>query len=609
MAIDRVRIDGNSGAPVVLLARLTVVRATDELRVGLFEGLTAIGATMVGPDEVPLPDPARTKRLVASCEAELTEALDAVGEATHAFDATMVAERVALDDVKAARAASVQATERATARRSLLAETGQRRDVIATQIDQARTKLSGLELQVQTLVSASKLIDAESARVSPRRRTDDTSRLAKIATAAREADFDTYADRLEAWIAAIEDGSADTHPRALELLERHELIERRWAQAGRGRIEDSAEIAAARSRLDQLTALIGQLESQLATGGIGAVARQRIETAHADLLKADEGGRRAARSADEAREVEGQLLTQNGFDSYTDFMIASSTLGFGQHTRQKLQASRADLAKCVSELKRAVTATETAVAAVHVERCELLDHARSLIGGDDAASEDAGDSTLEWDNAMEALRSILAVPGILDELLVAVSSRCNTVQDAVDAQLLKIVGHESELDELVAAMATINRATIDDDVVAFAAIEEAAINKHALAVEARDTAARVVADAKTARAMAAARVNDARRTRYDSLDVDDARRVLGDRCASIRADSTGGVTILMCGGLNWMDARDLIATLDELAVPDTQIVYFSDQPSVWALAKSRHCLAHVRQRRSLANVRRRHSKR
>jgi chaperonin cofactor prefoldin len=320
--------------------------------------LTGDGLPVVGPGDLPPPDPAA--QLVAR-DVVLAAVVDAREHQRHAIEER---ERIARlhDATAAAVTAGTEERQGCTSRvvdvDAALAALDQRpaslaseRTVATDAADAATRRLEELR-EVRTALAAA-LGPAEDGAVL--RIGDDTGALADLVDrAARLGGLPADQHReIRRWLAALADGSAPVSAAARALMDEVQAVETAWQQAAAVGIEGDPTVAALvaeRSELGDNHALFQDLAS---SGMLGQTAKSQIDAAHVAVLQAPKGQEEAAAAA------ELEVLARYGFDSYLEYTIATSTRSVGQAVEEKLQ----ELTERIEGLDRRLAEARAAAAA------------------------------------------------------------------------------------------------------------------------------------------------------------------------------------------------------------------------------------------------------
>ncbi|UDY34331.1 hypothetical protein [Dermatobacter hominis] len=320
--------------------------------------LVGDGLPLIGPGDLPAPDPTALRAARDAAVAELGVAREhlrrAIDERDHLArlrDATAAAVTAGAEerDGCVARVADVDAAIAALDQRpaAITAE----RTVAADAADAATRRLEELQAVRGELAAAlGPAEDGAAIRIG-----SDTTALAALVDRAAglgglRADQHVEVQR---WLADVAAGSAAVSPGAQALMAEVHAVETAWQQAASAGIEGEPTVAALAAERADIGGNHEVLVALAASGLLGDTAKTQIDAAHIALLQAPKGQQDAAAAA------ELEVLARYGFDSYLEYTIATSTRGVGQAVEAKL----AELTGRIESLDRALTEAREAAAA------------------------------------------------------------------------------------------------------------------------------------------------------------------------------------------------------------------------------------------------------
>lgn len=392
--------------------------------------LSGEGLDVIGPADLPPPDPSRREAARRDAEAAIERAAVVLGQ--------LAGERDEVERLQQATSAAVAAgSEERDGARSMVVDLA----AALAAVDQRGTERESERTAAVAAVAAAASRRSELGEVraeiaellgpsedgSTLRNGDDTRGLAAAVerAAALGALRASDRDQIDAWLSALATATAATRPDALAMASEIEEVELAWQQAAGLGVEgdpDVVRLTAERADIAQNHDLLVRLSD---SGVLGQTAKSQIDEAHVAVVRAVKG------EVDQAVAAEVEVLARYGFDSYLEYTIAISTRSVGQ----ALDAKLAELTARVDSLDVALRAARTAAA----DRLERLAARRE-------PAQERVTAFLGFrpdGSAVEHLRRIPEVP-------VPVSRLTVTVDEAVelaDSELLRFRETVRELDD------------------------------------------------------------------------------------------------------------------------------------------------------------------
>ncbi len=192
-------------------------------------------------------------------------------------------------------------------------------------------------------------------------------------------------------------GDMEPSTEALSLVDRLDGFDREIASldAEVASAPTSAEVEAAKERVDQLRLRLREQERLLEAQDDGASDIQLLEQAHLDVERARDavGGRfgraRAQARVDAAVAAEAEILGRLGLTSYTEFLTLGGSGAPGQHPTHEIDAARAAVAQAEAEAAQLDRRASAAIRLAELveDRGRARDQARALLEDPNLADE------------------------------------------------------------------------------------------------------------------------------------------------------------------------------------------------------------------------------